>query len=88
MWESPIRSWILDRSSEADGKCRAPRRPYRRGHRIALSEAPSGSARAGRDLARVSLAPGGLLVRVAGSHGGRGWATQSDRPERTGGDGG
>lgn len=56
--------------------------------RIALSEAPSGSARAGRDLARVSLAPGGLLVRVAGSHGGRGWATQSDRPERTGGDGG
>lgn len=56
--------------------------------RIALSEAPSGSARAGRDLARVSLAPGGLLVRVAGSHGGRGWATQSGRPERTGGDGG
>ena len=56
--------------------------------RIALSEAPSGRARAGGDLARVSLAPGGLLVRVGGSHGGRGWTTQSDCPERTGGDGG
>lgn len=34
-----------------------------------------------------SALPGGLLVRVRGSHGGRGRTTQSDRPERTGGDG-